>query len=418
MKRQQSVAVLNMKGKPLMPCSSRTARLLLKEGKAKVKRREPFVIQLLIPTGETKQKLTLGVDPGAKTMGTCVRQKTKVVYASEVILRTDIPSKMKRRAMYRRNRRNRKTRYREPRFLNRTRSKKWLTPTLRSKVQAHKKELNFILSVFPITGIVYEYSAFDIHKISNPSVKKWEYQKGKMYGYENVKQYVLHRDNYKCRKCKASNTELHVHHVVFKSKGGTDTPNNLICLCHTCHKDLHAGKWKLTATHLKTVNTKPATQVSTVNAYVWRWLERLQKKKGFGLKKTYGYLTKVKRIRNALKKHHFVDAYCISLPEEESVRKPVQLTKIWIKKCVPLRDKQMFKGVRSEQKIETGKIQGFRKFDKVLYNGTSMFIKGRMSTGYAILMDVQGTAQKLKPIPKFGNMELISRRKSWIVSTM
>lgn len=418
MKRQQRVAVLNQRGEPLMPCSARAARLLLKEGKAKVKRREPFVIQLLGQTGESKQKLIAGIDPAAKTLGTCVRQKTKVVYASEVTLRTDITSKMKRRKAFRRNRRNRNTRYRKPRFLNRKRSNKWLTPTLVSKVQAHKKELKLILALFPITGIVYEYSAFDIHRISNPNIKKWEYQKGRMYGYENVRQYVLSRDGYKCRRCKTSKKFLQTHHIKYRSEGGTDTTDNLICLCCDCHNDLHAGRWKLSKTQLKIVNTKPATHVSTVNAYIWRWLKRLKKKKGFGLKKTYGYLTKIKRKQNGLKKHHFVDAYCISLPDEQTIRKPIQLTKIWIKKCVALRDKQMYKGARSEQKIETGKIHGFRKFDKVLYQRESLFIKGRMSTGYAILMDVHGKAQKLKPIPKFENMKLLSRRKSWIVDTM
>ena len=42
----QTVYVLNRHGEPLMPCSPRKARLLLKEGKAKVKRRTPFTIQL------------------------------------------------------------------------------------------------------------------------------------------------------------------------------------------------------------------------------------------------------------------------------------------------------------------------------------------------------------------------------------
>ena len=36
------VYVRNMDGKPLMPCSPAIARLLLKQGKVKVKRRTPF----------------------------------------------------------------------------------------------------------------------------------------------------------------------------------------------------------------------------------------------------------------------------------------------------------------------------------------------------------------------------------------
>jgi hypothetical protein len=64
--------------------------------------------------------------------------------------------------------------------------------------------------------------------------------------------------------------------------------------------------------------------------------------------------------------------------------------------------------------IPTGKLFGFRKFDKVQYKGNEYFIKGRMSTGYAILMDTEGNKVDLKPIPKFSNMKRVSARKSWM----
>ena len=75
-------------------------------------------------------------------------------------------------------------------------------------------------------------------------------------------------------------------------------------------------------------------------------------------------------------------------------------------------DYQQSKGIRSEQRIPTGKIQGFRKFDKVRYLGSEYFTKGRMSTGYAILLDAKGAKVTLKPIPKFSKMERIQARKS------
>jgi hypothetical protein len=89
---------------------------------------------------------------------------------------------------------------------------------------------------------------------------------------------------------------------------------------------------------------------------------------------------------------------------------------VLFKKCLPDGDYQQSKGVRSEQRIPTGKIQGFRKFDKVKYLGSEYFIKGRMSIGYAILMDAKGTKVTLKPIPKFNKMKRIQARKSWIIS--
>jgi hypothetical protein len=85
-------------------------------------------------------------------------------------------------------------------------------------------------------------------------------------------------------------------------------------------------------------------------------------------------------------------------------------------RCIPDGDYQQTKGVRSEQPIPTGKIQGFRKFDKVCYRGQEYFIKGRMATGYAILMELDGKKVDLKPIPKFEKMKRVSARSSWMIS--
>jgi hypothetical protein len=85
------------------------------------------------------------------------------------------------------------------------------------------------------------------------------------------------------------------------------------------------------------------------------------------------------------------------------------------KKCISKGDYQQTSGIRSEKKVPTNKIQGFRKFDKVLYNDEKYFIKGRMSTGYAILMDIFGNKVDFKPIPKFSKMKRLGARKSWIM---
>jgi hypothetical protein len=66
------------------------------------------------------------------------------------------------------------------------------------------------------------------------------------------------------------------------------------------------------------------------------------------------------------------------------------------KKCVAKGDYQLHKGIRSELAVAPKKIFGFRKFDKVLYRGGEYFIKGRMSTGYARLMDVHGETQQFE----------------------
>ena len=131
------VYVISQDGKPLMPCSNPIARLLLKQGKAKVKKREPFTVKLTYETTNYIQDLTLGVDAGSGTIGTAVSNDNgNIVYISEVVVRNDITDKMTQRAKYRRNRRNRKTRYRKARWLNRANSikKDRFSPTMQSKL--------------------------------------------------------------------------------------------------------------------------------------------------------------------------------------------------------------------------------------------------------------------------------------------
>ena len=91
---------------------------------------------------------------------------------------------------------------------------------------------------------------------------------------------------------------------------------------------------------------------------------------------------------------------------------------IFVKRNIAKGDRQKTKGVRSEQSVTVGKIQGFRKFDKVKYFGKEYFIKGRMSTGYAILMDIEGNKIDFSYMPegaktpKLSNCTRISARNS------
>ena len=295
------VYVLNKKGKPLMPCSPSIARLLLKDGKAKVKKRMPFTIKLVEGSKEFKQPIVGGMDTGSKFVGCAAIANGDVVYQSEIKLRTDVSKKMQQRAMYRRTRRGRKCRYRPARWANRASMRKEgrLAPSIRSKVDSHLREKKQAESILPITHWKVETASFDIHKITNPDVMGTGYQQGAKKGFYNVKAYVLHRDGYKCqsgRKVKHS-AKLHVHHKIFKSKGGTDAPSNLKTLCETCHNDLHAGKFELKE---KKSKTKHATEVGIVKA---------QLKNRWDFEETFGFETKFKReqiLRSP--KTHFNDA--------------------------------------------------------------------------------------------------------------
>lgn len=54
-----------------------------------------------------------------------------------------------------------------------------------------------------------------------------------------VRFYVRERDKV-CRWCGCEGTQ--VHHVVYRSQGGPDTPDNLILLCSACHGRAHSSK--------------------------------------------------------------------------------------------------------------------------------------------------------------------------------
>lgn len=368
------VYVINKNGNPLMPCKPAKAKHLLKAGKAKVIKRTPFTIKLLWDCEENTQEVIAGMDTGSKTVGCAAVTNGKVVYQSEVQLRHDVSKKMEQRRMYRRNRRGRKTRYRKARWQNRAsmRKKGRLAPSIKSKVDSHLREKKFVESILPVTTWKVETASFDIHRISKPDIKKWEYQDGNQKGFYNVKAYVLHRDGYQCQKCKAKNGKLHVHHIVFRSKGGTNAPSNLISLCETCHNNLHLGKFEIKG--VRRSKTKHATEIGIVKSQI---------EMRFGdFEKCFGYDTKFKREQILkLPKTHYYDAVAICYREGEDLELSPSST-VYFKKHVSKGDYQQTKGKRSEKKLPTGKLFGFRKFDYIQTPKGAGWVEGKRSTGF------------------------------------
>lgn len=417
------VYVLAQDGQPLMPTNRHgKVKHLLKSGKAKVVRRCPFTIKLLYSSPRHTQNLTLGVDTGSGTIGTAVTQDNgNVVYMSKVIVRNDITDKMTQRAKYRRSRRNRKTRYRKPRFLNRRNSirKDRFSPTMVSKCHSHIKEVEYITSILPVTALVLETAQFDTHLMKNPAlanenIKHWGYQKGTNYGFENTKAMVLNRDDYKCQCCKGrhKDSKLEVHHIIFRSQGGSDEADNLITLCHTCHKALHDGRISPEFEGKRKGQLKYATQMNSIRCQILKHYP--------GAIETFGMVTKANRLNLGIDKDHHLDA-CIIASGGKSFTFVV--SSVFVKRDVAKGDYQKTKGVRSEQPITTGKIQGFRKFDKVQYLGKEYFVKGRMSTGYAVLMDIEGSKidfsymPKGLKTPKLSNCRRVAARSSQMIQT-
>ena len=408
------VYVINKIGKPLMPCENVVARLLLKENKAKVKRKCPFTIQLKYDSTEYTQEVVLGQDTGSKHIGTACVANNKVLYQSQVELRDDIKAKMDRRRQARKFRRNRKTRYRKIRFLNRRTSTKKdrLPPSVRHKVQAHIDEIEFCKKLLPISKIVLEVSQFDTHLIKNPALiseklKHWAYQKGFNYEFSSRREAVLHRDNYTCQCCGKKNIRLEVHHIIYRSNGGTDDENNLITLCENCHSKVHDGDIILNKKPKK-MTLKHATHMSIIRSQLFKiYSDAIE---------TFGFVTKENRNHLDLSKDHYIDACVIASGGKNF--KPND--EIFYKRRVAKQNRQMTKGIRGEKKIPLGKIYGFRKFDKVRYLGQECYIKARRSSGNFVLMDIFNNNIDFRNIggkanPSYRELQRITARTSDII---
>ena len=282
------VHVINKDGKALMPCHPARARILLKEGKAKpVKNRTGhFTIQLLYGSSGYKQEIVVGIDTGSKRVPIAAVGNSKVYYAKEKILRTDVKKQLSGRASYRRTRRNRKTRYRKPRFLNRVKTKcarcgvnnvpkAWkkvkrktgkskknicngraqlcrlcqgkggqhrkphiLAPSVKNRAESIKNDIHKLSSTLPISKVVVEIASFDTQKMANALIESVEYQHGTLFGYE-VKQYLLTVNKHKCAYCGGLSGDiiLEIEHICPQSKDGTSKISNLTISCRTCNTD-------------------------------------------------------------------------------------------------------------------------------------------------------------------------------------
>ncbi|WP_274956638.1 RNA-guided endonuclease IscB [Duodenibacillus massiliensis] len=412
MENTLKVFVLNMRGQPLMPCSPPKARKLLRAGKAVPVRRTPFVIQLTVPTGETKQPITLGVDAGYKHVGLSATTAKEELLASEVELRQDVTGLLSNRLALRRARRNRKTRYRAPRFDNRVRSKHkgWLAPSVENRIQAHISRIEAVCRVLPITKIVIETTSFDIQKIKNPEVEGTDYQQGEQLGFWNVREYVLFRDGHVCQACKGRSKDLilNVHHIESRKTGG-DAPGNLITLCEACHKAYHAGKLKQFSPR-RGASFRAETFMGLMR---WTVLNRLRERHPeLPVTNTYGYLTKHKRIVAGLPKTHCADAFCIAgvldakrrgeyLFQKQTRRHNRQIHKLTILKG----------GVRKRHQAPY-LVHGFRLFDKVLCKGEVGFIFGRRSSGAFDVRRLNGT--KISAGISYKKLSLLEKRKTFL----
>ena len=384
--RNTKVFVLNIKGQPIMPTTPCRAKHLIKKGLAKVVKAYPFfVIKMLVKTRNCKQDVVLGVDSGYKNVGFSAVGNKKELLSGTLVLDNKTKDRLTERRMYRRGRRN-KLWYRESRFNNRRRKENWLPPSTERRYQTLLNLIKRIKTLLPISDIVVETANFDIQKIQNPNISGKEYQQGQQLGFENVKQYVLTRDKRTCQHCGKIETRLEVHHIKFRSQGGTDNPSNLITLCSKCHKDLHSNK----------IFINKAIKEYKPNIFM-SFIKTVFKKDIPNMKETFGYITKQIRLKLGLAKTHYNDAFCIAGGNEQKRILPIELKqKHRNNRAIQLNRKGFKPSIRKQRyKIQPG--------DLVKVNKKWYITKGMASKGTQCLINKQLIGSK--KIEQFFNLK-------------
>nr|BAY26645.1 HNH endonuclease [Calothrix sp. NIES-2100] len=313
------VFVLDAENRLLNPIHSAQARQLLRNKKAAIYRRFPFTIILKESHLSPVQPLRLKLDPGAKATGIAlVNDATgEVVFAAELKHRGfTIRDALTSRRQLRRGRRTRKTRYRKPRFLNRTRLEGWLAPSLQSRVDNIKTWINRLSKLALIGAISQELVRFDMQLMRNPEIEGKEYQQGTLAGYE-TREYLLEKWNRQCTYCGVKDVPLQIEHIHPKAKGGSNSITNLTLSCEKCN--LKKGTNDIRDFLKKDPNKlqkillqakKPLADAAAVNTTRYALLEVL-KATGLTVECGSGGLTKFNRNNQNLPKNHWLDAACV-----------------------------------------------------------------------------------------------------------
>lgn len=269
------IYVLAPDGKPLMPTKrKRHVQKLLDTGKARIAEHVPYTIQLKYETPGITQPVMAGNDPGRTNIGAATLDKRGNAFFTAVCetRNKEIPKLMQNRKTHRQASRNgeRKVRQRlatkhgttvaggeiqrmlpkceepivyhdirntEAKFCNRKRPKGWLTPTARQLLQTHLNMLHKVAKYVPITDVTLEVNRFAFALLKDPNLAGIDFQNGPLKGFDNVEQAVSEQQHGICLMCSGKITRY--HHIVPKSRGGSNTLDNYAGLCECCHDKAH-----------------------------------------------------------------------------------------------------------------------------------------------------------------------------------
>ena len=231
------VLVIDRQKQPCNTISAAYARILLFTKQAVIHKRFPFTIRLRNDNAVLKDRsYTVKLDPGSRTTGVAITDdQDSVVMLAELEHRGHIIKKnLDSRRAIRRSRRQRKTRYREVRFLNRTKPEGWLAPSVKSRAD---NVINFIKKynkLINIDRVMIENVIFDTAQMSSDT-KLWgnDYQQGNLYN-KNLREFIFSKTKGRCSYCEEKATEI--DHIVPRAKGGTNSTYNLTPACRSCNE--------------------------------------------------------------------------------------------------------------------------------------------------------------------------------------
>jgi len=332
-----------------MPCSEKRARKLLGCRRARVHLLFPFAIRLVdrLVEGSILQPMRLSLDPGSKTTGlalsrieTPIEPETgeivepvmHIAFLMELVHRgMQIRKALEGRAALRRSRRSRNTRYRAPRFDNRTRPEGWLAPSLRHRVDTATSWVARLCRLAPVTHLAMELVRFDMQKMDSPDIEGVEYQRGTLAGYE-LGEYLLEKWKRPCAYCDATSAPLEKDHILARSQGGSNRLSNLTLACRPRNQKKSAqdvrtflAKQPERLKRILAVAKAPLRDAAAVNTTRWALFNAL-KASGLPVETGSGGRTKFNRTRLGIPKTHCLDASCVGVVAD--VRRPAQPTLI------------------------------------------------------------------------------------------
>lgn len=345
------VYVLDVDGKPLMPTYRYgKVRRMLKSGQAKVVETLPFTIQLAYKTKtHILQPVTIGQDPGRTNIGIAVVRSdgTELGRFHCTTRNKEIPKLMANRKMFRSTSRRGERLIRkrlarkhgtlaknlngrmlpgcekpvnvkdiintEARFNNRLRPEKWLTPTATQLLRTHINLINRICKILPVTDVALEVNRFAFMQLDNPDMKKQDidFCHGPLYRTGGLEAAVKEQQDGICLLCGKAPID-HYHHIIPRSKRGSNTIANIAGLCAECHNLVHKdADTTRKLLDIKTGLMKKYGGTSVLNQIIPALVKKLAELFPGHLHVTNGWNTKEFREKHGLEKDHDVDAYCI-----------------------------------------------------------------------------------------------------------